>query len=103
MAAQSRNTDPRFSILQLLILVISTKGRSRREGRTKFEIALGAIQQQGLLQPRIFRICIQALRIKLQRLLVRLSFEIIVTLFLEVLRDVFSFLMRFRVSAASVV
>ena len=55
----------------------------------QLEVARGAVQQQGLLQPCIIRLCITALRIKPERLFVALSFEMIVALFLKVLRDLF--------------
>jgi len=69
----------------------------------QLEIARRTIQQQGLLQPRIIQLCVHALRIKAEGLPVSLSFEIIIALFLEVLRDLFLFLVGFRVSAACVV
>ena len=79
------------------------KGRGGREGRTQLEVARGAVQQQGLLQPCIIWLCIPALRIKRERLFVALSFEMIVTLFLKVLRNLFSFLVRICVSAVCAV
>jgi hypothetical protein len=46
--------------------------------------------------PRGIRLRIHALRIKAKCLPVPLSLEIIITLFLEVLRDLFLFLMRYN-------
>ena len=69
----------------------------------QLEIAHRTIQQEGPLQPRIIRLCIHTLRIKAERLPVPLSFEKDVTLFLEVLPDLFIFLAGFRVSAACAV
>jgi len=62
------------------------------DGCTQLGIAHRTIQQQGLLQPRIIRLCIHTLCIKAERITVPLSLDINITLFLEVLRDLFLFL-----------
>jgi len=77
-------------------------GIGGQEGRTQLEIARCAIQQQGLLQPRIIWLCFHALGIKSEGLPVPLSFEIIVALFLEVL-DLLLFLVGFRMSTTCTV